>query len=50
MHFFGFEIDRNDSVLGVAFADRTWKIFLYRDQFIEIDALGFVDYAKPADA
>ena len=48
--FLGVGIDRDDRVLGIAFADRTREIFFDRHELVEINSARLVDDAEPADA
>ena len=50
MDFFDVRADRDDRVLGVAFADRAWEIFFDRNEFAEINPAALVDDAEAPDA
>ena len=50
MHFLDVRTDRDDRVFGVAFADRTGKIFFDCDEFAEIDSPPSVNNPKAADS
>ena len=49
MDFFDIRADRNDRVLGVAFADGARKIFFDRNEFAEIDSATLINDSKAPD-